>query len=113
MADHDVKLNYQATEKTAPHRAAFTPGVNPIRVRKGQTILFHLGTGPSTGKIQVTFSHPEFFSAHQFKSGDSAVHVVKQIPQGTRVTYRCELIVDGKVAAESPTNAGGEVVPLD
>jgi hypothetical protein len=117
MADHNVKLNYTATGNPPPNDVHFLPDLNPIRVRPGQTINFLLGVGPPNGKFRVTFSNPHFFatadpnfhSTGRVNDGDGEVRVVTALQQ--KITYHCELLVDGVVAASSAENAGGDVIP--
>ena len=112
MADHNVTLNYIATGSGVQ----FVPDRNPITVRPGQTIGFQLGIGPADGKIRITFADPHFFSAAnphfqstgRFNDGDGEVRVVA-VPNHT--TYRCELLINGVVRAQSAENAGGDIIP--
>jgi hypothetical protein len=119
MADKEIKLNYTPTGNPAPNDMDFRPDVNPIHVRPGQTISFKLGNGPANGKIRLTFVAPHFFRTgdpnfHQtgkFHDGDGDVHVTAAIPNGTKTTYHCELLVDGVPLAQSHESPGGEIVP--
>ena len=116
MANHNVTLNYTASDNPQD-TAAFAPDQNPIRVRAGQTIAFHLGIGPPNAELRLTFADPALFSTTnpsfhatgQFNHGDGDVTVLA-VP-ANRTTYHCELLVDGVVKARSSENAGGEVVP--
>jgi hypothetical protein len=101
MADHIVQVNYTDS-------GTFTPTPNPVRVQAGQTITFKLVDGPPNGKLRITFHDPRFFSAAQFHDGGGNIHVTAE---PTPTTYHCELLVDGKVVAQSHEHTGGDIVP--
>jgi hypothetical protein len=115
MADHNVKLNYVPNGHPPPNDADFAPDLNPIPVRRGQTISFELGQGPAGGKIRITFPdkhffatpNPHFATTGQFHQGDGDVHVALALPGSTH--YHCELFVNGVLLASS--HEGGEIVP--
>ena len=100
MIGHKVTLNYTAD--------GFIPDPATIRVRKGHTISFHLGTGPAKGKVRITFEDPQFFSKEQFHTGDREIHVTQDLAGPT--SYRCELLVNG-VVQPNPSKAGGAIEP--
>ncbi len=116
MANHNITLNYTAPGNPQD-TGGFAPDQNPIRVRAGQTIAFHLGFGPPNAKLRLTFAdpalfstaNPSFYSTGQFNHGDGDVTVVAT--PANRTTYHCELLVNGVVKASSNEGAGGEVVP--
>jgi hypothetical protein len=102
--DHVVTLNYAGPPPT------FTADPPSVKVNKnGETISFKLGVGPPNGKVRVTFSSGDRgrFSRPVFNDGDAPV-TVQGKGAGHKTTYRCELLVDGKVVAAS-ADAGGEV----
>jgi hypothetical protein len=69
-----------------------------------------LGQGLANGKIRVTFkaSDQGRFSTHIFNGGDPNVRVTGNV---VKTTYRCELLVNGAVVAESQ-EIGGEIEPV-
>ena len=108
MAHHEITLNYVPGPNPSDE-AQFLPDQNPIAPRQGDTIGFTLGAGPANGRIRVTFSAADRFSAPRFNHGDAPVRVEHAIT--TPTTYHCELLVNGVVKASSKENAGGDIVP--
>lgn len=110
MADHNVTLNYGP--------GGFLPDLDPIPVKRGQTIAFRLGQAPSGARMRLTFhdrqffatSHPEFAKAGVFHQGDGDVRIVATLPGPT--TYHCELRdSNGDLIAQSIENRGGGMIP--
>jgi hypothetical protein len=110
MADHNVTLNYGP--------GGFQPDLDPILVKRGQTIAFRLGQAPSGAKMRLTFhdrhffatSHPEFAQAGVFHQGDGDVRIIAALSGPTQ--YHCELLNEnGNVIAQSTENRGGGIIP--
>ena len=106
MTPHEITLNY-VPGPNPNDEPEFLPDPNPIAPKRGDTIRFKLGIGPSGGKIRVTFAAPGRFSAGTFHHDDPPVRVEQSITSPT--TYHCELLVDGVVKASS--KEGGDIVP--
>lgn len=101
MKHHNVCLNY---EPGAPA----TPDPKTVLAEKGDTISFHLGTGPQGGKVRVRFDKPQLFSVAVYNHGDPDV-VILDLPAHT--TYQCEVLLNGKVVAHGSGQSGGGVGP--
>lgn len=100
MADHNVMLRYGPNGLEHPE---------PIRIRLQQTISFKLSASPiKGGSVRITMEHPALFSRGQFLEGENDLEVVG-IPFPT--TYKCELLMNGKVISTTDGSKGGEMVP--
>lgn len=104
---HVVTLNY-TPDPSDPKKGTFVADPRRLVAKKGHSISFKLGKGPANGKVRVMFkpSDQARFSAPVFNDGDPQVSVIGDAALTT--TYHCELLVDGKVVAESQ-EFGGEV----
>lgn len=96
MAHHTLTLNYGTD--------GFKPSTDPLRVREGDTISFHLGTAPPNSKLKVKMRDPALFSSGEVDNSQTRIEVIR----AASTTYHCQLLDhQGNVLKESNENAPG------
>ena len=85
--------------------------VNPkiVKAHRGDRLHFEKGGAPEGATIRIAFSDPAPFSAEIYNEGDPDIEVKRELPG--LITYRCELIKDGKVIAVG--DESGDFIPPD
>ena len=100
-ADHVIVINYEG-DKLGPDPAT-------KKVAVGKSIRFVEGQMPAGHTMQITFKHPQHFSAARFRKGNAPVMVKGAFPEG-QGRYLCDLVLDGKVV---PSRIPGGSLELD
>jgi hypothetical protein len=107
MPNHLITLNYDSTK--TPN---FKPDVDPVRVKKGDTISFTRGIAPPNTKFKITMEKG-FFSVEEveFTTGTPPIGVGDASEKPT--TYHCQLINTNTNAVldETKGRPGGGVEP--